>query len=480
MSQDGRSPRINVLAILAMVGLGLLLRLLLLNSEGLWYDEALTALSLRLPFREMIRERLAAGHSPLYFTILYPFARVFGTGEIVVRLPSVFASTLSIYIFYLIAKKLVGKGEAGFITTLFYALSALNIYFAQEARMYAFCVLFAILSFYYLLIALEGEGWKVWIPYLISTVVLIYLSASTIPVLFAQLAFVLIKRKRIVPFLITLAAVVALYLPMGVFYLRMGRLGFIEWLPPINIRTYLELFYGFGFRPIPVIDAEGLYSVYLRSVEVLSLIVVFGSVAIGARYCLTRQGRGSETVTGMSRDTFLILVIWLFLPLVLLTAYSFVKQPMLGPKRYIYPLAPAFYLLLGYGVHSVRRHIIRRIIAMIFLLIFSVTLIQYYRTPTREDWRGAVQYLDEQHESGEVLFGDLTTQVMYRYYGSDESRIIMDIRYLSDTGFGRGWVLMRRKDFDRLAPYLEAMKRYYRITDEGPFYGLQMIHFQVR
>ncbi len=182
----------------------------------------------------------------------------------------------------------------------------------------------------------------------------------------------------------------------------------------------------------------------------------------------------------MSRDSFLILVIWLFLPLVLLTAYSFVKQPMLGPKRYIYMLAPAFYLLLGYGVHSVRRHVLRRIITMLVLLLFSVTLIQYYRTPTREDWRGAVQHLDEHYESGEVLFGDLSTQVMYRYYGSDEAKIIMDIRYVPDAGVGQGWVLMRKKDFDRLGPYFDAMERHYRITDQGPFYGLQMIRFQVR
>jgi len=480
MSNRDKSPRIKPLAILGLVGLGLMLRLLLLNGEGLWYDEALTALSLRLPFNEMIGERLAAGHSPLYFTVLYPFARVFGTGEIVMRLPSVLASTLSIYIFFLIAMKLFGEIEAAFITTMIYTLSALNIYFAQEARMYAFCVLFAVLSFYYLLIALERDGWRAWIPYLICTVGLLYLSASTIPVLFAQLVFVLIKRRRIVPFLITGSAVAALYLPMGLFYLRMGRLGFIEWLPPINVRTYLELFYGFGFRPIPVFDAKGYYSIYLRSVEVLSLVIVSGSVVAGFCHGLIRRDRSTRTESSVSRDTFLLSVIWLFLPLALLTAYSFMKQPMLGPKRYVYMLAPAFYLLLGYGVHSVRRKVLRRIVALLVLLLFCITLVQYYLTPTREDWRAAVRFLDEHYESGEVLFGDLSTQVMYRYYGYDESTIIMDIRYLSDTGFGRGWVLMRKKDFDRLAPLFETMKQYYQITDGGPFYGLQMIHFQAR
>jgi hypothetical protein len=373
-----------------------------------------------------------------------------------------------------------GEGKETFITALFYTLSALNIYFAQEARMYAFCVLFTILSFYYLLIALEGDGWKEWFPYLVSTVFLIYLSASTIPVLFAQLAFVLIKRRRIVPFLIAGLAVVVLYVPMGVYYLRMGRLSFIEWLPPINMRTYLEIFYGFGFRPIPVDDAGGVYGLYLRSVEVLTLLFVFGSVVAGVWYSLIRRDRSTDTDRGASSDTFLLSVIWFFLPLVLLTVYSFVKQPMLGPKRYIYILAPAFYLLLGYGVQSVRPNVLRRIITLIVLLLFCVTLIQYYRTPTREDWRGAVHFLDEHFASGEVLFGDLSTQVMYRYYGSSESTIIMDIRYISDTGIGQGWVLMRKKDFDRLAPYMDKMRKYYAVTDEGPFHGLEIIRFQVK
>jgi 4-amino-4-deoxy-L-arabinose transferase-like glycosyltransferase len=480
MSHAGRRSRSQLLLIFGLVGIGFLLRLLFLNEEGLWYDEALTALSLRLPFGEMIRERLAAGHSPLYFTMLYPIARVFGTGEIVMRLPSVCASTLSIYVFYLIAEKLLGEVEPAFIATLYYAMGALNVYFAQEARMYAFSVLFALMSFYFLLKALEGVGWREWVPFGLSTLVFVYLSASTIPILFAQLVFVLIKRKRIVPFFISLAAVVALYLPMGIFYLRMGRLGFIEWLPPIRTRTYLELFYGFGFRPIPLPNAEGMYHFYLRAVEVLSLLVVFGSIAGGVWYGLTKRDLHTDTGSTGNTEAFLMSVIWLFLPLLLLSAYSFLKQPMLGPKRYIIALSPAYYLLLGHGVYSMRRHVFRRIAAIVLLLLFSATLFQYYQTTTREDWRNAVGHLNERYEAGEILFGDLSTQVMYRYYGSDESMIIMDIRYLVDTGFGRGWVLLREKDFDRFDPYLETMERYYRINEVGPFNGLKMIRFRAR
>jgi mannosyltransferase len=452
----------------------------MIGAEGLWYDEALTALSLRLPFGQMVKERIAAGHSPLYFAILYPFASIFGTGEMVVRLPSVFASTLSIYMFYLFAEKLFDSGETIITATLFYTLSVLNIYFAQEARMYAFCVLFAIMSFYYLLGALEGDGWKEWIPYCISTLVLMYLSASTIPVLFAQLAYVLIKRKRIVPFLISGAAVVVLYLPMGLLYLRMGRLGFIEWLPPITIRTYLELFYGFGFRPIPVPDASAVIGVYLRILEVLSLLIMVGTLIIGGLYRFRRNARYFGSDVRNHRDPYLLSLIWLFLPLIVLSVYSFLKQPMLGPKRYIYIFAPAFYLLLGYGIQAVRRTAVRRAVSAVVVLLFCLTLVQYYLTPTREDWRGAVQVFDGSYEQGEVLFGDLSTQVMYTYYGGNESTIIMDIRYLGDTGFAQGWILMRKRDYERLSPHLNTMTQYYEFVDAGPFYGLKMTHFRVK
>ena len=181
----------------------------------------------------------------------------------------------------------------------------------------------------------------------------------------------------------------------------------------------------------------------------------------------------------MHRDAFILSVTWFFLPLAALTVYSFIKQPMLGPKRYVYMLAPAFYLILGYGVYTVRRHILRRVVTSVVLALFCFTLVQYYRTPTREDWRAAVRFLDAHYESGEVLFGDLSTQVMYRYYGSNESTIIMDVRYLSDTGIGRGWVLMREKDYNRLAPYFEGMKQYYELNHEGPFHGLMMIRFRI-
>jgi 4-amino-4-deoxy-L-arabinose transferase-like glycosyltransferase len=173
--------------LLLILCLGAALRILYINGEDLWCDEALTALSLRLPFFDMVSERLSVGHSPLYFSILYPVFRVFGTGEVAVRLLSAIASVLSLYVFWRLAEGLFSDLETVSVSTLFFALSAMNIYFGQEARMYAFCVLAVLCSFIFLIRALNGNRTGCWICYVIATASAIYFSSSVIPVVFAQL-----------------------------------------------------------------------------------------------------------------------------------------------------------------------------------------------------------------------------------------------------------------------------------------------------
>jgi hypothetical protein len=213
--------------------------------------------------------------------------------------------------------------------------------------------------------------------------------------------------------------------------------------------------------------------------EVLTLLTVGGSVSLGAWFFIARRTGMDETGENTHANAFLLALAWLFVPLLILTVYSYVKHPMLGPKRYVYMLAPGFYILLVFGFQMLRKAVFRRVATAVVLVLFCATLLQYYLTPTREDWRGAVRHLDVHLEQDEVLFGDLSTQVMYRYYGTDESTLIMDIRYMYEMGVGRGWILMRRHDYNRLSPYLGDMEHYYEVTEEGPFHGLQLIHFQV-
>jgi 4-amino-4-deoxy-L-arabinose transferase-like glycosyltransferase len=425
----------------------------------------------------MLQERLAAGHSPLYFVFLYPIAQVFGTGEIAVRIPSVLASGFSIYLFYLLSKYLLSDRYFALVPTLFFTFSSLNVYFAQEARMYAMVVLFCIMSYYFLLRALEGKNLAAWFLYGLATVVMIYLSVSTIPIIFAQIVFVIIGKKQLKFFILTLVFVAACYLPMGYFYLHTKKASALQWLTPVTARTFLEIFYGFAFRPVPLARAVGWHRYYTKASEILSIVFAGGLVLFGIIPRLSRRGLTREANLGRT-DAALLSGLWLLLPLVIVYLFSIFGQPMLGPKRYIIALSPPFYLLMALGISNINVKKLRRFVITGISILFLVTLVFFYRTPSRENWRGAVAHVDHVAGPGEVLFGDLSTQIMYNYYGTDQYLIILHVKELYSINVAGGWILLRERQYNALREELEKLQGQYALEITDDYYGLMLYHFK--
>ena len=460
---------------LLIFSLAAILRFLFLTSQGFWYDEALTALSMKMSFFDMIRDRLSGGHSPLYFIVIYPFAKLFGASELIVRLPSVIASVISIYVFYLLAGKLFNDSKIVNLSTLFFSLSALNIYFAQEARMYSMCVLAIIASFYFLLRAIDEEDWKLWAGYVISTAILFYLSASSIPVIFVQIAYVMIKRRKLADFFLSFSIIVLLYVPMAYFYLSMKKLGFIEWLPPINLQTFLNIFYGFGFKSIPILDAQGLYAMYVPISEFLSVylvgaIIIFGILFSFIRISKSEKGIRLSLVSDFDSNAALFLILWLALPIIIEVLYSIFKQPMFGPKRYVIILSPAYYLLLGLGIKKIGWKWLKNSLAAVLLVFFTLALFTFYSTPTKEDWIGAISFIDKNVAPEEIVVGDLSTSTMYKYYGKREDLIIVNTKYIYSNAFGPRWLLLRTRDFNTLFGAGISLKKNFKAEEIKGFW----------
>jgi uncharacterized membrane protein len=469
--------RKELIIIISLLCLGAALRLLFINKESLWFDETLTALSIRLPFLEMIKERIKAGHSPFYFIIIYPFAKIFGTGELAIRIPSVLPSILSIYVFYLLAKRLFSDFKIVLITTIFFTLSAMNSHFAQEARMYSFSVLFVLLSFYFLHRALDENRPRLWVFYAISTAVLLNLSASAIPLVFAQFVFVIIKRERILQFIISVLAIIVLYIPMGFLYIRRQELDFIEWLAPVTVKTILEIFYGFGFRPLPSMTDTWIPQSVISSLEYLSLYLVGAVIVWGTVWYLLKYAKEGENYL-RNKNTPIILLLWFFLPLIIEYIYSITIQPLLGPKRYVIILSPAYYLLMGLGLQNIEWKKLKNALIIAILIFFSFGLFSFYISPKREDWRGVIAFIDEKIEPGEVMFGTISSQTLYKYYGENEDLVILDIKYLNARGFAKGWILLRDLDHRQYLEVIEDLKEVRSLLFIDDYQGIKLYHFE--
>ena len=143
--------------LLSILILALVLRLISLN-QSLWLDEAINALAVKnLSLFDLVTKyTINDFHPPLYHIVLLFWTRVFGFSEVILRLPSVLFTLLSMVVTYFIGRDFFSK-KIGLISALLFAVSPLSIYYSQEARMYALAVLFASLSFYFFLHLKNGD-----------------------------------------------------------------------------------------------------------------------------------------------------------------------------------------------------------------------------------------------------------------------------------------------------------------------------------
>lgn len=121
-----------------IVVLGAALRFYGLGHQGIWYDEAYTFQLLHLSYGAMLgRIPHQESTPPLYYTVAWLWARIFGFGAAGVRSLSAVCSVGLIPVMYGAARKLLHGRRAALIVAALTAFNPLLIWYAQEARAYS-------------------------------------------------------------------------------------------------------------------------------------------------------------------------------------------------------------------------------------------------------------------------------------------------------------------------------------------------------
>lgn len=148
MSEDYELEDAAPLLLLLITLAGGSLRMLLLGSKTMWLDETFSVWVASQPVADMLQWIVKIDpHPPLYYLLLHPWMAINGTAPYEVRLLSALFSTATIPLIYLIGKRIAGVG-VGLGAALLLAFSPFNLYFAQEARMYAFLAFNAAVAIY--------------------------------------------------------------------------------------------------------------------------------------------------------------------------------------------------------------------------------------------------------------------------------------------------------------------------------------------
>jgi len=438
------------MTIILILILGFLLRLINLN-QSLWLDEAVQAITSKGSFLGIFTELRGDFHPPLYHLLMWGWGHLFGYGEVVMRLPSVLFGAATIWVVYKIVRSWesgvrseetgVRREEIGvknqnselqtqnsalrtlpLIAALFLAIAPFHIYYSQEARTYAMTTFFAALSMYYFMILVKkGESGvrsqnselrTQNLKYILFTTLMLYSDYYGLFVFLAQIiAGMIILRKRITRLLLYYTSVFLLFLPcLPLLWIQLKTgsqaTAFLpEWGRLVNLsflRVLPLTFIKFSIGRITIFNKT------LYAIVVGILFVIYGGIIARGFF------KGKKLIIN---NYSLIILLWLFVPILLAWGISFFI-PNYQPFRLLLVL-PAFYLLLVYGISSIKNKILFIFFLTFIIIVSGLSLLTYYTNPYfhREDWRGAVKYIESQDgKSSLALIPSETSHWPYEYY----------------------------------------------------------------
>ena len=131
-----------------------------IRDASYWRDEAATVSAVRRPLPGLLRmlTNVDAVHGS-YYLLMWPMARLFGTGELVMRLPSALAMSGTALLIVAIGRWTLPR-PGGLMAGLAWALLPATSWYGQDARSYAFATTLACGASYLFIRALHtGKGW---------------------------------------------------------------------------------------------------------------------------------------------------------------------------------------------------------------------------------------------------------------------------------------------------------------------------------
>ncbi len=461
--------------------LGLTLRLVNLN-QSLWLDEAINTLAVKnYTLVDLVTQYIKADfHPPGWFIFLWFWTKFFGYSEISVRIPSVIFGVLTVWIIYLIGKKLISK-EIGIIAALLLAVNPLHIYYSQEARMYVMATFAVSINVFLFIKLVKGEKIYLAVLTLCNLFVLIsdYIAYFIFP---AQFMFLLLYKKKLLKkWLIGLFSALFLgvwWLPTFLSQLKVGAAA------SGNLPAWKLINGAFDFKTLPLTFVKFIIGRISLTDKLLYTAVLLPVCSL----YIFLLWRGIKSINSFLQKLLIILIT---LPLIIATAVSFVV-PVYNYFRVLFVL-PFFLILLSFGITSMKK------LRYTFLvLVFSVELfctLIYLLNPVyhREDWKGLVDFLINKpavvlFESSGVLppfdyyaKKQLTAQGALKDFPAKDDNSIADLRSLLNNSQEVYLVdyLVEISDPNRLVAR-RLVKLGYKQSDINNFTGVGFIYHYVK
>jgi len=387
-----RTGTVVLLILLIILGLGFALRVYNLGSRSFWGDEAF---SIKL-VKESTAWELFTGkkfdvcHGPTYAFVLNSWTALFPISEFRTRFLSVVFGVLSIFMMYILGKKLFNV-RTGLISALLLAVNATHVHFSQEVRMYGLVTLLTLCSVYYFVMSLEEGGRKHWIFYTLFTFLAVFTHYFAILLPIVQGSYLIVKNNRgaLKNWLRTQAVIAVLFLYwVPTFLLKQIRQCGSQYLKNelfyVGPNIFLRLFRFFFGNTGNVTSNTIFYCLF------------FGTLLIIGVFSCKSKHRNRV-------DQKLLLLLWLFLPIIIIFIISnFFLGVINNDPNYLLFVSPAFYLLVSRGISRAKKLPLIVILLLLFTFLSVNSLLKEYSTPT-EEWKEVTKYLETHAFPGDLI-----------------------------------------------------------------------------
>ncbi len=392
---------------MAVLIAGALVLMIGITHESLWYDESYTGSLVNQSFGDIIRITANDSHPPLYYLMLRAFRLVLGNTVFTLRVFSVLGALFLAGLGIGPVKRAAGT-NAGFIYTLLVFCFPITHAMAQEARMYTWAAFFVTGSALYGYLSYRESRTKDLIPFALFSLAAMYThyyALLAVAVLcFLMLLGMLIERKKVLPYLIALTAILIGYAPWTIALLgQVSRVSEHFWIPPVTGQVIWQtLTYPFSSK---------FFDLASPNFAAQSLYLSAGLIAWGLWQRL-REKDGSVRLPLFALGTFLLTILGGVIA-------SRLIRPVLV-ERYVVPLLGLLALGLAYGMAALEK---KRYMTLACALIAALSLLQIlaiHAVRVNGPMTEAVAYLKDRIEPGDVfLHTDEHTLGTFSYYFPD-------------------------------------------------------------
>src|SRR3989344_2453214 len=487
------SLKLTITLLLAVIlVIATIIRLYDIGEESLWLDECFTLEYASKPLSLLVETIKKDVHPMGYYLPQHLLINYFGSGELVLRILSVFFGVISVYLTYLLGKKLFSWKE-GLLAAFFVAISYTSILYSQEAKMYSLFAALFLLSLYCFIRLLEKASGLNLLLFSISSALLLHTHVIGLVIFLIYIVFYVflfifakknieittsfLKKYTLSPrFFLVLLIVFLLYLP----WLKMFASYQLPLLYHFLGAKIIEKL-GINLLPIVMVSSLALTFAFL----VFLYLIFLGKIDLSKWFGNKRFMQRIFSFFSDEVTLFFLILAFIILDL-LLSSYLFSSVSIV---RFSFFMLPIGYLILSRNLLLMEKNYLANILFILLVLSASFELYTYYTVDSKEQFREAAQYIQEETSPADVLYLHRAgiTRTCFDYYysgGIEEVRLVIpgsDDQLLIERAFGKeDAYLLLSHNFHTGDYFPSRMNELYQLKSEKRLIGITIYQYAVK